>query len=430
MTTDGADVSSPITESVPWLANVSPDEMRRIVDTLYRTHRLISAITELDTLLERIMEESKQVANAEACSLMLFDEQRNDLYFQVTLGEQGNQQALKSLVRLKLNQGIAGVAAATRECINVPDVEKDERFYRAADAASKFQTRSVLAVPMIDREALVGVLEVVNKVGGGAFTDTDAHVMEMFSSLAATAIANARLIEDNLRAERLAAIGQAVAGLSHYTKNIITGMRGSADLIDQGLAKNNLDFLRQSWPIFQRSTRRISHLVEDMLAFSKPRKPTYEDIQLQALLDDVVQTFYGLLVRKSIQLNVHLEKVRGSISVDSRGIFSCLLNLMMNAADAVPATDGVIRVSAETLADGTIVIEIADNGPGIPEENLEAVFAPFFSTKGAQGTGLGLAVTKKIIAEHGGQICAGRAPEGGALFRLSLPVRPETRESA
>ena len=140
----------------------------------------------------------------------------------------GNQEALKNLVRLKLNQGIAGVAAATRECINVGDVASDPRFFRDADAASKFQTRSVLAVPMIDREALVGVLEVVNKVGGGAFTDTDTHVMEMFSSVAATAIVNARLIEENLRAERLAAIGQAVAGLSHYTKNIITLACGAA----------------------------------------------------------------------------------------------------------------------------------------------------------------------------------------------------------
>lgn len=424
---DGADVSSPISESVPWLANVTPDEMRRIVDALYRVHRLISAITELDTLLERIVEESKQVANAEACSLLLYDERRDELYFHVTLSEQGNQQALKNLVRLKLNQGIAGVAAAKRESINVPDVEHDGRFYRAADAASKFQTRSVLAVPMVDREVLVGILEVVNKVGGGAFTDTDTHVMEMFSSLAANAIINARLIEENLRAERLAAIGQAVAGLSHYTKNIITGMRGSADLIDQGIAKNNLDFLRQSWPIFQRSTKRISHLVEDMLAFSKPRKPTYEEIELKVLLDEVIQTFYGLLVRKNVQLNIELKKVRAPISVDTRGMFSCLLNLMMNAADAVPAASGVIRVSAETDPEGTLTIEIADNGPGIPEANLEVVFDPFFSTKGAQGTGLGLAVTKKIIGEHHGQITAERAPEGGALFRIVLPNRPEAR---
>ena len=172
-------------------------------------------------------------------------------------------------------------------------------------------------------------------------------------------------------------------------------MRGSADLIDQGIAKNNLDFLRQSWPIFQRSTKRISHLVEDMLAFSKPRKPTYEAVELRALLDEVIQTFYGLLVRKNVQLIIELDKVRGPIHVDTRAMFSCLLNIMMNAADAAPASGGVIRVSAETKADGTVLIEIADNGPGIADANLESVFYPFFSTKGAQGTGLGLAVTQK-----------------------------------
>ncbi len=414
-------MTSEIRQNKPWLTDVSPEEMRRIVDALYRVHHLISDITDLDTLLERIMDESKQLAHAEACSLMLYDPASDELFFQVALGESGDQQALKREIRLKLSQGIAGAAAASRQSINVHDTQSDERWDRSADQASHFKTRSLLAVPLLDKETLVGILEVVNKVGGGHFSTTDLHVMEIFASLAATAIANARLIEENLRAERLAAVGQAVAGLSHYTKNIIMGMSGSVDLIDQGLAGKDFAMLEKSWPIFKRCTKRISNFVEDMLAFSKPRQPAIQACDLTQILEEVTATFWGLLVRKQVALEVDTEKVVKPVYVDSQGLFRCLLNLLTNAADAVPGEGGKIIITGCTTGAGHLQIDVADNGPGIPEEDVSKIFDPFFSTKGSQGTGLGLAVTRKIIAEHGGHISVMRGPQGGALFRIVLP---------
>lgn len=414
---------SRLAESVSWFKDVSPEELRRIADALYRVHRLIAAITDLDSLLESIVEESKHVAQAEASSLLLYDSDTGYLRFHVALGESGDQQALKRDIRLRLNEGIAGTAAALRESINVTNAQDDARFYRMADATSHFETRSLLAVPLVDRDRLVGVLEVLNKVGGGSFTDADMHVMEMFSNLAATSIANARLIEENLQATRMAAIGQAVAGLSHYAKNIITGMSGSVDLVDQGLEQGNREFLEKSWPILKRSTKRLSNFVEDMLAYSKPREPVLECCDFRAVLDEVMQTFWALLVRKQVEVSVDTTHVTEPAYIDQRGIFRCLLNLIGNASDAVPAQGGRIRVAARTTSEG-LVVEVSDNGPGIPEALREKVFEPFFSTKGSQGTGLGLAVTRKIILEHGGRIKAEQGPEGGALFTMVLPQGP------
>jgi len=166
-------VTTPDNQDAAWLEDVTPDEMRRMVDALYRTHHLISHINDLDTLLGRIMEESKQVAHAEACSLMLYDPESEELFFRVALGESGDQEALKQAIRLKLSEGIAGVAAANRESINVQDAPADQRWSNAADQASHFETRSILAVPLIDKDVLVGVVEVLNKIGGGPFTNTD-----------------------------------------------------------------------------------------------------------------------------------------------------------------------------------------------------------------------------------------------------------------
>ena len=399
--------------------------MRRIVDALYRVHNLITAITDINTLLERIMEESKLIVDAEACSLLLYDRLSDELFFHVALGEQGDQAALKSKVRLKLNQGIAGVAASSRTSINVPDVSCDGRFYRDADATTQFTTRCLLAVPLVDHDDLVGVLEVLNKRGGCSFSDTDLHVMEMFSSLAASAIANARLIEDLLRTERLAALGQAVASMSHHTKNIITGMGGSVDLINQGIERQNFEFLKTSWPILKRSIGRIQNFVEDMLAFSKPRQPMCEYVPAQKLVEEVTASFHALLSNRKIDLIVDMTGARLRVYCDSGSLYRALLNLMTNAAEAVPREDGRIRIRGYTSPSNAFVFEIADNGPGISPCDRRRVFEPFFSTKGSQGTGLGLAVTKKIVDEHRGSISTYESENGGAVFQVVIPAGPE-----
>lgn len=421
-------VTSNLQERVAWLNEVSPDELRRIVDVLYRVHRFIGVITDLDTLLQSIMEESKSVAQAEACSLMLYDAEAEELYFHVALGEKGDQQVLKQEVRLKLGQGIAGAAAATRTSVNVKNAREDERFFSQADDMSHFETRSLLAVPLVDRDKLVGVLELVNKVGGGAFGETDLRLMEMFSGLVATVIANARLIEANITAARLAAVGQAVAGLSHFTKNIIAGMGGSVDLVDQGLERDDVSLLRRSWPILKRSIRRISNLVEDMLAYSKDREPSCRKCDLQTVVDEVAETFWGLLVRKRIQMSVDIESIDRPIWVDPNGLYRCLLNVLMNAADAVADESGAIALTALFDGDGRLQIDVSDNGPGGPEGEEEKIFNLFYSTKGSKGTGIGLAVMRKIVMEHNGEVLVMRGPEGGALFRILLP-QPGSGES-
>lgn len=407
-------------QSIPWLAEASHEELARIVEALHRCHRLIAAMPDLDRLLPQILEESRVVARAEASSLMLFDNATQELYFHVALNERGGETGLKA-VRLKLGQGIAGAVALSRKPELVNDVQNDPRFFRGADAATQFHTRNLLAVPMIDRENLIGVVEVLNKPGDESFTTMDMHVLEMFSSLAATAVSNARLIEEQIRNERLAAIGHAVTALSHHTKNIVTGLSSSVELIDMGLSAGNVEVLKKTFPVFRRSTKRISHFVQDMLSFSKPREPLREPSRLGDILQDARDNFAELFAQRNIAVEVSLRDLDESIYVDSAGLFRAFLNLMTNAADAAPDNEGAIRIEAWRRDDGDIEVAFSDNGPGVPDEDKERIFETFYSTKGAKGTGLGLAVTKKAIEEHGGTIHVEDAPGGGALFRVRLP---------
>jgi len=402
-----------------WLANADAATLRRVIDALHRVHGFIADITDINTLLERIMEESKQVAGAEASSLLLYDKRVEELFFHVALGESGDQQALKQGVRLRLGEGIAGSAAQLQKSINVPDAPNDPRFFRQADATTQFETRNILAVPLTDRGKLVGVLEVLNKIDGNSFTQFDVALMEMFAGLVATAIANARLIEANMRSQRLAAIGQAVTAVSHHTKNIITGLGAGVDVIDQGLKDKKYDAVERTWPVLKRSTRRIANFVEDMLAISKPRKPLRAPADLAVIIKEVEETFWALLASRNVDLTIDTSKATDLVSVEDRAIYRCLLNLLINAADAVPQTGGQIRITATTGKD--TILEVADNGPGVPASKRKHIFDLFYSTKGAKGTGLGLAVAQKIAQEHRGKVEIEDAPEGGALFRVTLP---------
>ena len=417
------------TEDMAWLDQASPGETKRIVEALYRVHRLIAVITDLNSLLEQIMEESKAVARAEASSLLLYDMESEELYFKVALGEKGDQKTLMREVRLKRGQGIAGAAAEGRCSINVPDVHKDNRFFREADSRSQFRTRNILAVPMFDRDVLIGVIEVLNKVGGEDFSETDLRVMEMFSGLAASAISNARLIESNLRKERLAAIGQAVAGLSHYTKNIITSMSGGADLVEQGLKQQQLSIVERAWPVLRRSTRRISHVVQDMLSYSRSREPLRQNCDLREILEDVRSSFHELFAQRQVNINVTVEGLDTPVYLDGNGVYRCLLNLLTNAADAVSNHNGRVQIHAYTDESSTLHIEVTDNGPGVPIEARELIFEPFFTTKGTRGTGLGLAVSRKIAREHGGDLTVIDAPGGGAQFNLTMNACPPAHSS-
>lgn len=408
-----------VEEQAAWLDDVSSDEMRRIVDALYRVHQLNAVITEMDTVLRRIMEESRQLATAEACSLLLYDEPSGELYFFEAFGDRGDQEALKRRVRLKLGEGIAGAAAESRTSIIVNDAASDPRVFREADAVTHLKTRALLAVPMIRKGDLVGVIEVVNK-SQGVFNAADQHILELFASMAAGVILNARLIEENVQSERLAAVGQTVAGLSHHTKNILAGLQGSVELIDEGLESDNMPVVRKGWNVLKRSAERLSMVVSDMLAYAKDREAVKVPCDLRPVIEEMVESFHLLFVRKDATFKVEVQDLPSRVLADAAGIHRAVLNLINNAGDVIPERGGELWLRANVRSN-ELIIEVHDNGPGVAEQDADRIFDPFYSTKGAGGTGIGLAVTAKIVKEHGGSIDVERSPLGGALFRIRIP---------
>jgi len=409
--------------------DVSRDYLMRVANTFLRIDHIMTTITDLRQLLRLIMQESEKLVDAETSGLLLYDEATRELYFELALGPKGDR--LKE-VRLSLDDGIAGYAAKHRIAVNVEDTQKDPRFFRQADQTSTFTTRNLVAVPMLRQEKLIGILEVLNKKGAEQFSEEDVKILQVLAGQAAIAIENARLFEANLKAERLAAIGQAIAGLSHYVKNVVTGMQGSASLVETALKEKRYDMLPRAWEILKRSNDKVSKLIQDMLTYSKEREPERVEVDLRDMVRDIIDLNRQRASEQGIEILFDHDEAIGPVFVDRTGIERCILNLVNNALDALDSAalergepGGQIRVKSALLESGTHwQLSVTDTGCGIPEDKLAKVFDAFFSTKGSRGTGLGLAVTSKILHEHGGRIDVESVAGEGTTFRITLPQKP------
>jgi signal transduction histidine kinase len=216
-------------------------------------------------------------------------------------------------------------------------------------------------------------------------------------------------------------MGQAIAGLSHCIKNILAAMEVSSSLMERGLETQDFDNISRVWRVFRRSSQRISYLVLNMLAYSKDRKPELQPCSINDVCREVANLCREQLEAKQVKFRLDLEPQLPLIRVDHQGLHRCVLNLLTNAIDAVEEGGGEVGL-VTGVEDGNILVSVEDNGIGIPPEEQQQIFEVFYSTKGNRGTGLGLAVTKKIVKEHGGSVTVDSAPGEGSRFTIHLPL--------
>jgi signal transduction histidine kinase len=251
---------------------------------------------------------------------------------------------------------------------------------------------------------------------------------------AALAVEDTRYYSAMVQAERLAAIGQTIATLSHHIKNILQGIRGGSYLIEMGLKDHDDDILRKGWNIVERNQNRISALVLDMLTFSKEREPDLSVANLNMVVSEVVELLRVRADEAQVELLWRPGTPMPSLVFDPEAIHRAVLNVVTNAIDAVGdrSTPGRVEVATEFSPQRQLVrITVDDNGPGIPADQMEHLFSPFVASKKSHGTGLGLPVSQKILNEHGGRIAVDSQPERGCRFKLEMPAvvpqgNPET----
>jgi PAS domain S-box-containing protein len=231
-----------------------------------------------------------------------------------------------------------------------------------------------------------------------------------------------RLEQERLEAERLAAVGQTVAGLAHTIKNLLMGLEGGMYMVDTGIRRGDADRLLNGWEILQRNFEKTTALVKDFLSFAKGRLPELAPTDPNALARNIVELYHDAAAKQEVELVLEASTDLPNAMLDPHGLETCLTNLVSNGIDAVTSLGQAGgRVVVRTRDEGDeLIFEVTDNGCGIDQEVKAKVFTTFFTTKGGKGTGLGLLTTRKIVQEHGGKMEIESSPGQGSTFRIRL----------
>ncbi len=245
------------------------------------------------------------------------------------------------------------------------------------------------------------------------------HVIEIMTDVTHVK----ELEKQNIDAERLAAVGQTVAGLAHTIKNLLMGLEGGMYMVDSGIKRDNKDRINQGWDVLQRNFTKTTDLVRGFLSFSKGRLPEMKLLDPNQVVRDIVELYAETAARQDVELVHELDETLQPAPLDPEGIEACLTNLMSNAIDAVMMREeGPKRVVMRTLErDDELVFQVEDNGAGMDQEVKNKIFTTFFTTKGGKGTGLGLLTTRKIVQEHGGRIEMNTQTDVGSTFTIRFP---------
>jgi len=227
--------------------------------------------------------------------------------------------------------------------------------------------------------------------------------------------------QDLVRASKLAVLGELAAVMAHEIRTPLGILRSSAQMLAR--APGMGDDERELTGFIESETERLNGLVSTLLDSARPRAPKFQQHDMHELIRHCLGLLAGQAEKKKIRLDAHLTALDPFISCDAEQITQALLNLILNALQILSAGGQVSVASKES--DGKLVIEVADDGPGIPAEEQALVFDPFF-TRREGGVGLGLAVVQQIVAAHGGEVRAGTSELGGALFVITLPYKDKS----
>ena len=394
------------------------------MDVLLSVSQMVAGNLSLDEVLQSAMGAASAALDAEACSILLQDPDTGELCFRFLKGD--HTQPLRRVRLPADDRSIAGWVAGHGRSLLLPDAYEDPRFNRQYDIETGFRTRSVVCTPLQAKGRQLGVIQILNRRDGNAFDDRDLELSEAVASLIAVAIHNAEEHEARMKAERVATVGQTIAGLAHCVKNILNGVRAGSYIIDQNLPAEETSAVARGWQMVRRNLDFLSNVVLDMLSYSKQRKPVCRPCRINDLCQDVSALLEEQAKGKGVQLVTDLGLDLPEVHIDDSGIRRCIINLVGNAIDACEDGAGIVVIKT-VLADvpGRFRMSVRDNGCGIEESKLQKLFDPFFSTKGNKGTGLGLAVTRKIVEEHGGAISVESEAGQGTAFVLEIPIEPD-----
>ncbi|MCA9114284.1 MAG: FHA domain-containing protein [Planctomycetaceae bacterium] len=415
------------------------------LQALYRiAEEAVTPSLSVEQLLRRILDLTIAVVGADRGCVLIDDPEATEFQSGVVSGGSlpGAARLVPLVFRVRadgdaqhpmpVSRSIVDYVLQNGQGVRTSDARSDSRF-DTGQSILQAGIREAMCVPVQGHSVQMGVIYVdtttpasqslIEGETRSKFTEEQLRLLVAIGRQSALAIENSRYQNALLKAERLAAMGQTIAMLSHHIKNILQGVRGGSYLIDMGLGDHNEDLVRRGWGIVEKNQNKIYNLVMDMLTFSKERKPVMQEADVNETVKEVCELMQSRAEECGVRLEMQQAEDLPPTLYDAEGIHRGLLNVVTNAIDAAESREDA-AVLVQTGFDETndiVFVSVSDNGEGIPPEQLTKIFNIFESTKGARGTGLGLAVSQKILREHGGEITVESRPGQGSRFTLAWP---------
>ena len=404
-------------------------------ETLLRSSREMVAIVDLENLSDSLVKTVSRAFGTEAASLYLLDETKGvyNLKANIRRERDGYLQGM-----LPKSDPLIQCLTTNQEGVVKEELEMAKDIIGLQVAEKMGELEAEISVPIISKQNLIGILNLGHKEEKQIYSSEDLELLSTLANQAAIALENARLYEnlkqsqDTLRrADRLSSLGLLTAGLAHEIRNPLVAIRTFTQLLPERY--NDAEFREGFQGLALKEVDRICGLINDLLSFARPSRPNVAEENMNDVVDGIARILETEAKEKGVEIARDFGLDLPKVWIDREQMKQVFMNLILNAIQAM-REGGSIFISTRLISrdeaghSGQFVqVEVRDTGIGIPAENLDHIFDPFFTSKD-EGSGLGLSISHQIVQEHGGYVTVESKLDVGTTFFVNLPTGKPIRQ--
>jgi signal transduction histidine kinase len=393
----------------------------RLLESLASVSRTINSALNLDEVLQTITRDAAELMQAKMCSLLMLDDTGGWLDLRAS---HGAGEAYLRKPRLSVGESLLGAVVRRRKPIQVDNVQTSAG-YQNVEVARQEGLVSLLSAPLLFSGEAIGTLNIYT-AAPYKFSNEEIRILAAFAELSAIAIEKARLYERLVDAEeqmrqneKLSALGLLAAEVAHEIRNPLTVMKMLYHSLDLNFPKS--DPRAEDARLMGEKIEHLNKIVERILDFARTTEPKLDPVDLNAVIEELSLLVRHKLANQGVLLQPQLQTALPNVLGDAMQLEQAFLNLILNAAEAMP-DGGKLTVTTRTeVSDGPVLVEFADTGEGMSEEQCSKAFRSVLNTTKAKGTGLGLAIVGRTIETHGGELNIQSQRGRGTTITISFP---------
>jgi two-component system NtrC family sensor kinase len=404
---------------------IAREENKRL-SAIYKFQNLIAAIFNEGELCPRILSAINTIIHSDKSYLLVYNLATGAFE---PVAARTKDAPMSPIDPSAIRKVIVDFVKENREAV----LSSDSARLRVKVAGAPVVSECTMCVPLLGKQQLNGMIYLNVSSEKEPYTEDDLKLLTVIGHTAGMALENSRLIDFNLKNERLVATGTTAAHLSHYIKNILAGLDGSLSLLRMGIDEKDFGLANESLHILAKNHRRLGNLVLDLLNLTSEQKLNMKMQEIKPILEDVNELLCPQLNQDGITLTFTPDAMELPLfaEIDAKGVHRVLLNLILNAEHAIQEKMGTLdqkdvgNITVDvsfTLDRESIIFTVTDDGMGMSPDKVDKIFDLFVSSKGAGGTGLGLTVSKRIVEGHGGTIFATSEEGKGCVMTFTIPV--------